>query len=170
MFCVILFGQWESMKPDYTAVSLIKLNEKKKFNMVSYSYRQTSFLYSFLRYYDNIITIRAFFIQFQWHEVNVLDNWQLAKLPHSGGCEFDPHRVDDNLSVPLWVYMCFPVPEHHNQIKQVCISPAPGHSSKLKHTGVEIDTCVFQTGCQLSSAASGMSLELCFCHNLSGMK
>ena len=29
MFYVILFGQWESMKPDYTAVSLIKLNEKK---------------------------------------------------------------------------------------------------------------------------------------------
>ena len=29
MFYVILNGQWESMKPDYTAVSLIKLNEKK---------------------------------------------------------------------------------------------------------------------------------------------
>ena len=29
MFYVILFGQWESMKPDYTAVNLIKFNEKK---------------------------------------------------------------------------------------------------------------------------------------------
>ena len=29
MFYVILFGQWESMKPDYTAFSLIKINEKK---------------------------------------------------------------------------------------------------------------------------------------------
>ena len=36
------------------------------------------------------------------------------------------------------------------------------------HTRVEIDTC--QTGCQLSSASSGMSLELCFWHNFSGVK
>ena len=44
--------------------------------------------------------------------------------------------------------------------QQISISPAPGRSSKLTHTGVEIDTCAFQTGSQLSSAASGMSLEL----------
>ena len=36
--------------------------------MVSYSYGQTSLQYSFLRYYDNIITIREFLTQFQWHE------------------------------------------------------------------------------------------------------
>ena len=41
-------------------------------------------------------------------------NWQLAVLPQPGGREFDPHRVHDNLSVPLRVYMCFPVPEHQN--------------------------------------------------------
>ena len=46
--------------------------------------------------------------------------------------------------------------------QQICKSPAPWRSSKLTHTGVEIDTCAFQTGCQLSSAASGMSLGLCF--------
>ena len=46
--------------------------------------------------------------------------------------------------------------------QQICISPAPGRSSKLTRTGVEIDTCAFQTGCQLSSAATGMSLELRF--------
>ena len=28
MFYVILFGQWESMKPDYTAVSLIKMKTR----------------------------------------------------------------------------------------------------------------------------------------------
>ena len=111
------------MKPDYTAVSLIKLNEKNSSTMVSYSYRQTSLLYSFLRYYDNIIPIRAFLTQFQWHEANVLDNWQLAELPQSGGREFDPRRVHDNLSVPLWVYMRFPVPKHHNQTKQIYIEP-----------------------------------------------
>ena len=144
--------------------------KKNSSTMVSYSYRQTSLLYSFLRYYDNIITIRAFLTQFQWHEANVLDNWQLAELPQSGGREFDPRRVHDNLSVPLWVYMRFPVPEHQNQTTQTCISPAPGRSSKLKHTGVQIDTCAFQTGCQLSSAASVMSLELCFWHNFSDMK
>ena len=44
---------------------------------------------------------------FQWHETNVLDNWQLAELPQSGGREFDPRRVHDNVSVPLWVYMRF---------------------------------------------------------------
>ena len=55
-----------------------------------------------------------FLTQFQWREAYVLDNWQLAKLPQSGGREFDPRRVHDNLSVPLWVYMRFPVPEHQN--------------------------------------------------------
>ena len=123
MFYVILFGKWESMKQDYTAVSLIKLNEKNSSTMVSYSYRQTSLLYSFLRYYDNIITTRAFLTQFQWPEANVLDNWQLAELPQSGGREFNPHRVHNNLSVPLWVYMRFPVPEHENQTKQIYIEP-----------------------------------------------
>ena len=52
--------------------------------------------------------------QFQWHEAIVLDNWQLAGLPQSGGREFNPHRVHDNLSVPLWVYMRFRVPEHQH--------------------------------------------------------
>ena len=38
------------------------------------------------------------------------------------------------------------------------------------HTHVEIDTCAFQTGCQLSSAAMGMSLELRFWRDFSGVK
>ena len=32
----------------------------------------------------------------------------------SEGREFDPRQVHDNLSVPLWVYMHFPLPEHQN--------------------------------------------------------
>ena len=58
----------------------------------------------------------CFFTQFQWREAYVLDNcnWQLAELPQSGGREFDPRRVHDNLSVPLWVFMRFPVPGHQN--------------------------------------------------------
>ena len=56
----------------------------------------------------------AFLTQFQWREAYVLDNWQLVELPQSGGREFDPRWVHDNLSVPLWVYMRFPVPEHQN--------------------------------------------------------
>ena len=56
----------------------------------------------------------AFLTQFQWREAYVLDNWQLAELPQSGGREFDPRRVYDNSSVPLWVYMRFPVQEHQN--------------------------------------------------------
>ena len=52
--------------------------------------------------------------RFQWREAYVLDNWQLVELPQSGGREFDPRRVHDNLSVPLWVHMRFPVPEHQN--------------------------------------------------------
>ena len=55
-----------------------------------------------------------FLARFQWREAYVLDNWQLAELPQSGGREFDPRLVHDNLSVPLWVYMRFPVPEHQN--------------------------------------------------------
>ena len=31
-------------------------------------------------------------------------------LPQSGGREFNPRRVQDDFSVPLWVYMRFPVP------------------------------------------------------------
>ena len=102
-----------------------------------------------------------FFARFQWREAYVLHNWQLAELPLSGGREFDLHRVHANLSVPLWVNMRFPVPEHKKP-QQTCISPAPRRSSKLTHTSVEIDTCAFQTSCQLFSAAIGMSLELRF--------
>ena len=56
----------------------------------------------------------VFLARFQWREAYVLDNWQLAELPQSGGREFDPRLVHDNLSVPLWVYMRFPVPAHQN--------------------------------------------------------
>ena len=56
----------------------------------------------------------CFLTQFQWHEAIVLDNWQLAELPQSGGREFNPRRVQDNSSVPLWVYMHFLVPENQN--------------------------------------------------------
>ena len=60
------------------------------------------------------VTGVAFLARFQWREAYVLDNWQLAESPQSGGREFDPRLVHDNLSVPLWVYMRFPVPEHQN--------------------------------------------------------
>ena len=53
---------------------------------------------------------------------------------------------------------------------QICISRAPERSSKLIHTGVEITTCAFQPGCQLSSAAWGMSLGFWFWRNSGGMK
>ena len=55
-------------------------------------------------------------------------------------------------------------------IRSPYVSNTPGCSSKLTPTGVEIDTCASQMGCQLSSAASGMSLGLCYWHNFSGMK
>ena len=44
----------------------------------------------------------------------VILRWQLTVLPQSGGNEFNPRWVQDNLSVPLRVYMRFPVPEHQN--------------------------------------------------------
>ena len=66
--------------------------------------------------------------------------------------------------------MRFPVPKHKKLNQEICISPASGRSSKLTHTRVEIDTCAFQTGCQLSSAATGMSLELRFWRDFSGVK
>ena len=44
---------------------------------------------------------------------------------------------------------------------QIRIPPEPGQGSKLTHTGFEIDTCAFQTDCQLASASSVMSLGLC---------
>ena len=40
---------------------------------------------------------------------------KLAVLTQSGGFEFNLHRIHDNSSVPLWVYMSFPVPQHQNE-------------------------------------------------------
>ena len=57
----------------------------------------------------------VFFTQVQWHETNVLDNWQLVVLPQSDGTEFNPHWVHNNVSPPLRVYMGFPVQEHQNK-------------------------------------------------------
>ena len=54
--------------------------------------------------------------------------------------------------------------------QQIRISPGPGRSSKLTHTGFEIDSYAFQTGCQLPCAVSTMSSGLCFWHNFCGMK
>ena len=54
----------------------------------------------------------CFLTQFQWHSANVLDSWQLVVLPQSGGHEFNPLWVHNNLSVPLWVNIYFPVPGH----------------------------------------------------------
>ena len=48
----------------------------------------------------------AFFMQFQWRDAYVLDNWQLAELPQSGGREFDPHWVHFNLSVYCGFIIC----------------------------------------------------------------
>ena len=61
--------------------------------------------------------------------------------------------------VGYYAFLCAKAPKLKKQ--QICKSPAPGRNSKLTHKGVEMDTCAFQTGCQLSSAASGMSLRLC---------
>ena len=55
-----------------------------------------------------------FLTQFQWREAYVLDNWQLAELRQYGGGEFETRWVNDNLSVPLRVYMRLLVPEHQN--------------------------------------------------------
>ena len=56
----------------------------------------------------------VFFTQFLWHGTYALNNRQLAVLPQSGDNEFDLRSVHDNSSVPLWVYMRFPVSEHHD--------------------------------------------------------
>ena len=44
-----------------------------------------------------------FLAHFLWNETNLLDNWQLALLPCSGGIKFDPRLVRDNLSAPSWI-------------------------------------------------------------------
>ena len=61
----------------------------------------------------------------QWGE-----SWHHDDSPFPG-FEFNPRRVHDNLSVPLWVYMRFPV-------LSIKIKP-----TKLTHTGGEIDTSAF---------------------------
>ena len=52
----------------------------------------------------------------------------------------------------------------------LCISPEAVRILKLTNTCVKIATCVFQTGCQFSSAVSAMSLGLCVWRIFSGMK
>ena len=64
----------------------------------------------------------------------------------------------------------FPCARASKLNQQICISPAQGRSSKLTHTGVEIDTCAFQTGCQLSSAAPACHWSCVFRRNFSGVK
>ena len=96
-----------------------------------------------------------FFTQF--HETNVLDNWQVVVLPQSGGNEFIPPG-----STIIYQFLCGFINISLCQSIQIDISPEPVCSSKLTHTGVEIDTCEFHTGCELSSAASAISLGLCF--------
>ena len=54
-------------------------------------------------------------------------------------------------SVGLYAFPCARASKLNQQIY---ISPVPGRSSKLTHTAVEIDTCAFQTSCQLSSSMS----------------
>ena len=119
-------------------------------------------------------------------EAIVLDNWQLAELPQS---EFDPtgvasvwvrsHRSCLSLSsIPAWStkiyrFLCGFIWDSLCQtikIKPTNMYIASARAQFKINTGVEIDTCAFQAGCQLSSAASGMSLKLCFWHNFSGMK
>ena len=79
-----------------------------------------------------------FLARFPWREAYVLHNWQLAELPQSGGVEFDPLRVHDNLWVPLLVNMHFPVPEHQINPKNMYIASARAqfkiHTQVLKLT------------------------------------
>ena len=76
-------------------------------------------------------------------------------------------------TIETYNLQAFPCARASKLNEHICILPEPGRSSKSTHTGVEIDTCAFQMGCQLSSAAMGMSLGLCglfFLHSFSGMK
>ena len=67
----------------------------------------------------------VFLIQFLWHEMNMLDNCQLAVLPHSGGTEFDPGSVHDNSLVPLWI-ICFSLCQSIKTNRQICVHCALG--------------------------------------------
>ena len=48
------------------------------------------------------------------HETIVQDNCQLEVVSQSVGSEIDHRWVQEDLAVPLWVYMCLHVPEHQN--------------------------------------------------------
>ena len=51
------------------------------------------------------------------------------------GREFNLRRVHDNLSVPLWVYMRFPVTEHQNSTDKYAYRQRQGAVQNL-HTRV----------------------------------
>ena len=101
---------------------------------------------------------------------NVLENWQLAVLPQSGGTEFDPRWVPNNLSVPLRVYVCFPMPEHQNQThKYVCTGVYAKFSDKLSEEPFPWLIQKFpyilifktgQPGCQLNLSFGQIRLDL----------
>ena len=63
--------------------------------------------------------------QFLWRETNVLDNLQLVVLPQSGGTEFGPHSVHDNLWVPFRLYafsLCLYIKLNQQTCMYVCMN------------------------------------------------
>ena len=77
-------------------------------------------------------SLRHFLWNVFWHNSSGMKRTCLTTgswwfLPQPGGREFDLHRVHDNLSVPLWIYMRFPAPEHQNPTNK-CVSPRCGES------------------------------------------
>ena len=83
-----------------------------------------------------------------WQGMKKLDNCQLGMLTQSEHHEFNPH-----MSTKIYWFLCelcvFPCARASKIIQQTCLSPEPGRTSKLSHTGVEISTFSFQTVCQL---------------------
>ena len=63
-------------------------------------------------------------------------------------------NVNRDYSAPFLRILTSPIYRSANKISQSV--------SKLTHTGVDIGTCAFHSDCQLSSAASGMSLGWLF--------
>ena len=91
----------------------------------------------------------------------------VCMVPQSGGSEFDSRWVHDDLSVPLWDCMRFPVPEHQNSAVQIehirVLEMTPVHSRLVVSCPVQPRTCHWD--CVISHNSFGLKRTGCTTDN-----
>ena len=97
----------------------------------------------------------------------IIRPWEKVKHTQSAHSEFT-HQVWVKSFVGLYAFPCARASKLNQQI---CISPAPGRSSKLTHTGVEIDTMCIPDRLSVVQCSHGHVIGVAFFRrDFSGVK